>query len=78
MRTLLLIALLSACQNYAPRGLLVASNAVILCDLSQTLWMADGGRWDHDFYEQNPLLGTQPQPYDHRYDHHGCDLERKL
>ncbi len=32
------------------------SNAVIVCDLSQTLWMAHGGKWDRNLQEADPLL----------------------
>ena len=42
--------------------LMVASNAAIVCDLSQTLWMAHGGRYDRGLIELNPVLGRTPSP----------------
>jgi hypothetical protein len=47
-------------ETFARRSLLVASDAVILCDLSQTLWMANGGRWNVGLREANPMLGSFP------------------
>lgn len=43
-------------------ALMATSDAAIACDMSQTLWMADGGKWDHGLHEGNPLLGTHPSP----------------
>lgn len=58
---LFVILAVSACNNvWERRATLVASNAVILCDLSQTLWMADNGKWDHGIVEANPILGQTP------------------
>ena len=46
--------------TWTHRAIVAGGDAAILCDLSQTLWMADGGRFDHGLEEANPLLGRQP------------------
>jgi hypothetical protein len=56
-----LLLLVDACTPaWGKRATLVASNLVVLCDLSQTTWMADGGKWDHMLHEGNPVLGEHP------------------
>lgn len=61
MKTLIMILLLSGCSNtWVKRGTLVAGNAAVLCDLSQTLWMNHDNRWDRGYQEANPILGHSP------------------
>lgn len=64
-RMLVVMVMLTGCLSgsqarWAKRASLAAGNAAILCDLSQTLWMADGGKWDHGLSEMNPVLGRYP------------------
>lgn len=47
-------------ERHASAAMLVASDAAIVCDLSQTLWMADGGKYDRGLTELNPVLGRTP------------------
>lgn len=49
-------------ERHASAAMLVASDAAIVCDLSQTLWMADGGKYDRGLTELNPVLGRTPSP----------------
>ena len=62
MKTLiLLLVLVSGCSNvWVRRGTLIAGNAAVACDLSQTLWMNHGNRWDRGYQEANPILGHSP------------------
>ncbi len=61
IRVLALAAALGGCTaTWQRRALLAASDVVVLCDLSQTLWMSDGGRWDRKQIESNPMLGDHP------------------
>ncbi len=59
----LMLVLAPGCSaTWGRRAVLAGSNAVVLCDLSQTLWMSDHGRWDRHIVEGNPMLGEHPTP----------------
>jgi hypothetical protein len=49
-------------ERRASAAMLIASDAAIVCDLSQTLWMANRGRYDRGLTELNPVLGRTPSP----------------
>jgi hypothetical protein len=52
----------STFERRASLTALVVSDVAIACDLSQTLWFADGGKYDHGLTEMNPVLGRTPSP----------------
>lgn len=64
------IVLISACcpqaHHRVQRATAIANTALIVCDLGQTLYVSDGGRWDRvgehgaPLLERNPLLGRTP------------------
>lgn len=72
MRFLLLIALAGGCVSARTRDNLLGvamftSNVIITCDVHQTMWASNDGRWDriepdgmHAVRELNPLLGQTP------------------
>lgn len=49
-------------ERHASVAMVIVSDAAIVCDLSQTLWVADGGKYDHGLIELNPVLGRMPSP----------------
>lgn len=64
----LLVGCTAAQHNTAHGSLWLASNVLILCDYSQTVWASNNGRWDRAspdtpgmvLAERNPLLGERP------------------
>ncbi len=68
---LALVLSIGCAGTWGDRGLAttyVASSALVACDVGQTIWASDGGRWDRmapdgrALGERNPLLGQTPGP----------------